>query len=57
MNQAPPPSTAELCCAPPEKPFAFLRFPPAVFLEVEKGVSGGGAVALATWRIFRVFTP
>ena len=29
--------------APPEKPFAFLRFPPAEFLFlVEKGVSGGG---------------
>ena len=30
-NQAPPPSTAKPCCAPPEKAFAFLRFPPPNF--------------------------
>ena len=34
--------------APPEKPFAFLRFPPAEFLFlVEKGVSGGSPTAKA----------
>jgi hypothetical protein len=45
--------------APPEKPFAlFFEFPPAeISFLVVKGVFWWWRVALATWRIFRVFTP
>jgi hypothetical protein len=41
--------------APPENPFAyFCNFPRRDFLDLEKGVSGGCAVALAT-LVARIF--
>ena len=35
--------------APPAAPFAFFEISPAEFFLSEKGLAGGGAVALATW--------